>query len=354
MGKYFSDWFKNFFSDTEVIAFWMLLIFIILVFALFGNMLAPVLVSIVIAYLLQPIVAQLERYKCIHPVAVVLVYVAFLSLVIVALIGLLPLLWHQLTNLINELPNTIGKGQAFLFHLPERYPHFISDEQAQLVLDQIKSQFTHTGQFVISALLASIPNVLMVAIYLVLVPLLIYFFLMDRGVLIKWCMQYLPKNKTLIKEVWKETYAQTGNYVRGKVLEMLIVWIVSYATFWILGLQYAMLLSTLVGISVIIPYIGAVAVTVPIMIVGLLQWGWSTHFATLVIAYAVIITLDANILVPLLFSEVVKLHPVAIIIAILIFGGLWGLLGVFFAIPLASLVKAILRAFTEKRLANKS
>jgi len=105
------------------------------------------------------------------------------------------------------------------------------------------------------------------------------------------------------------------------------------------------LLATLVGLSVVIPYIGAAAVTVPIAAIAFFQWGWSADFWYILVAYGVIQALDGNVLVPLLFSEVVNLHPVAIIIAVLVFGGVWGFWGVFFAIPLATLVQAVLRAW---------
>jgi putative permease len=81
------------------------------------------------------------------------------------------------------------------------------------------------------------------------------------------------------------------------------------------------------------------------MAVAWFQWGWSSDFIYLGITYLVIQAIDGNVLVPLLFSEVVNLHPVAIIVAILVFGGLWGFWGVFFAIPLGTLVKAVLTAW---------
>ncbi len=115
--------------------------------------------------------------------------------------------------------------------------------------------------------------------------------------------------------------------------------------FRLLGLQYALLLSVLTGFSVLIPYIGAFAVALPVGIVAFLQWGITPEFWWVVISYGVIQFLDGNLLVPLLFSEAVNLHPVAIIAAVLVFGGLWGFWGVFFAIPLATVIQAILRAW---------
>ena len=114
------------------------------------------------------------------------------------------------------------------------------------------------------------------------------------------------------------------------------------------------LLSVATGLSVLIPYFGAAVVTLPVALVAVFQWGPTGDTATAIIAYLVIQALDGNLLAPLLFSEVVKLHPNAIIIAILVFGGLWGLWGVFFAIPLATVANAVIRAWRERSAASKS
>jgi putative permease len=123
------------------------------------------------------------------------------------------------------------------------------------------------------------------------------------------------------------------------------LFIASFAVFWLMGLNYALLLAVLMGLSVIIPYVGATLVTFPVMLVAFFQWGMSDEFGYLLLAYAIVQAIDAVFLIPLLFSEVVNLHPVAIIVAILFFGGMWGFWGIFFAIPLATLVKAILNAW---------
>jgi len=157
----------------------------------------------------------------------------------------------------------------------------------------------------------------------------------------------LPEERDLTNEVWFEVNQKIASYVRGKFLEVLIISVVTYIAFASLGLNYAMLLAVLVGFSVIIPYAGAAVVTLPVMFVAYAQWGISSEFLYLLIAYAVIQFIDGNVLVPLLFSEIVNLHPVAIIVAVLFFGGLWGLWGVFFAIPLATLINAVINLWPE-------
>jgi putative permease len=106
-------------------------------------------------------------------------------------------------------------------------------------------------------------------------------------------------------------------------------------------------MAFLVGISVLIPYLGAALVTIPILLIAFLQWGWSAHFAYLAIVYGIILILDAHILMPILFANIVKLHPMSIILAVLVFGEMWGFWGVFFAIPLACLVKALLNLWLK-------
>lgn len=155
----------------------------------------------------------------------------------------------------------------------------------------------------------------------------------------------LPNQRGVIMQVWQESTVQFANYVRGKALEIVIVGVVTYVAFKLMGLNYAALLAFLVGLSVVIPFIGAAIVTIPVAAIALFQWGWGNEFIWLMVVYGVIQALDGNVLVPLLFSEVVNLHPVIIISAVLFFGGLWGLWGVFFAIPLATLLKAVITAW---------
>ena len=188
-------------------------------------------------------------------------------------------------------------------------------------------------------------GLLTLLVYLILMPLMVFFFLKDKSVIVAWVQRFLPEDRRLAAQVWADVDTQIGNYVRGKFIEVVIVWAATYVTFALMGLQFSMLLGALVGLSVVIPYVGAVVVTFPVTIIAYFQWGFTSEFAYLMVAYAIIQALDGNVVVPLLFSEVVDLHPIAIVTAVLVFGGLWGFWGVFFAIPLATLVQAVLKAW---------
>ena len=342
-------WLKRNLSDPQIVFLTLLLATVFTVLLFMGDMLAPVLASIVIAYLLEGMVLPLERRGLPRLPSVLLVYLLFLMFVVLVLVGVLPLLSRQITDLVQQLPNMVSEGTRFLMDLPERYPELLTQQQINELIAFMRAEAVSFGQQVLSWSLTKVSGLLTILVYLILMPVLVFFFMKDKALILGWFRQYLPKYHGIAGKVWKDVDRQISNYVRGKAWEILIVWGVSFITFESFGLKYALLLSLLVGLSVIIPYIGAAVVTVPVLLVAWFQWGWSAPFIWLMVAYFVIQALDGNVLVPLIFSEVVNLHPVAIIVAILVFGGLWGFWGVFFAIPLATLVQAILTAWPQPR-----
>lgn len=344
-----TDWFKRTFSDPQIVFLTLVLVVGFAVVLTMGDMLAPVLASVVIAYLLEGLVVILEDRGLPRLFAAWIVFLAFLCFVSLVFFVLLPLLSRQVTGLIQQLPTMIAEGQTVVMQLPERFPEVISASQVEELLDGIRGEIAGFGQQVLSMSLASVVGVLTILVYMVLMPMLVFFFLKDKALIIRWFSGVLPGERGLADLVWIEVDRQIGNYVRGKFWEIIIVWAASLLAFSFFGLQYAMLLAVLVGLSVVVPYVGATVVTFPVLLVAWFQWGWGPDFAWVTIAYLVIQALDGNVLVPLLFGEVVNLHPIAIIVAILVFGGLWGFWGVFFAIPLATLVNAVLRAWPSRR-----
>ncbi|MCG9597190.1 AI-2E family transporter [Vibrio sp. Isolate25] len=339
-----SRWYKRRFSDPHAVSLVAILLFGFITIYFFGNLIAPLLVAIVLAYLLEWPVSQLSRLGIPRTLSVILVILGFTSLMLVAVFGLVPTIWQQVGNLINDIPSMYTGLQKVIAELPQRYPELDNFQIVESLVSNAKNQVIVMGETVVKGSLASLVSIATLAVYLILVPLLVFFLLKDKQEMIAMASGVLPRNRKLANKVWHEMNEQISNYIRGKVMEILIVGGVSYVTFAILDLRYSVLLAVAVGLSVLIPYIGAAAVTVPVAIVGLFQWGLTPQFYWLLIAYGIIQALDGNVLVPVLFSEAVNLHPVAIIVAVLVFGGLWGFWGVFFAIPLATLVKAVWNA----------
>ncbi len=345
MRKIFSKWIDRYFSDEEALLLFILLAGSLVVILTLGQTLAPVFAGIILAFLMQGGVERLSSLKLPHTLSVILVFLAFVGFLMAFMLFVMPLAWKQAVNLFNELPRIMAEVQTVLLLLPEKFPGLITAAQVKDLTNLAGSELSKMGQLLVTFSLNSITNIIALLIYLVLVPILVFFFLKDGKTLARWWTSFLPEKKVMMTQVWLEMDQQIANYIRGKAIEIVIVGSVTYITFLLLGINYAALLALLVGLSVLIPYIGAALVTLPVALIAFFQWGWSGDFMYLMIAYTIIQALDGNVLVPLLFSEAVNLHPVSIIVSVLVFGGLWGFWGVFFAIPLATLLKAVMNAW---------
>ena len=346
MIEMFKSWYNRRFPDPQAMGLAAILLFGFVSIYFFSDLIAPLLVAIVLAYLLEwPVRLLNEKLKCPRLVAAMLVLGSFISLVFVVVLVLIPNLWAQLANLLSDLPHMFNRFNEWLLSLPERYPELIDAQTVESIFGTVKEKILSLGESALKLSLASIMNLVTLGIYAFLVPLMVFFLLKDKRQLIDGVSRFLPRNRTLASKVWVEMQQQIANYIRGKLLEILVVTAVTYAIFLTFGLNYPLLLAVAVGFSVLVPYIGAVLVTIPVVLVAIFQFGDTHTFWYILIAFVVSQLLDGNLLVPFLFSEVVNLHPLIIIIAVLIFGGLWGFWGVFFAIPLATLVKAVVNAW---------
>lgn len=350
MNGILSTWFKRYFSHPEAVALIVIFVITVVIFKIVGQVLVPVFISVVLAYLLFGAVKKLEGWHLPHLLAVSVVFVLFMSLLLLALFCLLPVLWEEMVSLASEVPKMLGHYQQLILKLHRIFPELISVEQLQQTLVGFSSYLTNFGKEIVAFSLASLFGVVTAVVYLVLVPLLIFFFLRDGEEIIKKFVYFLPKERQVLRGVWDELQNKIHGYIQGKVAEIIIVAVVATVTFRILGLHYAILLGALVGVSALVPYVGVVMVTVPVIFVGMIQWGLSDIFCYLLLAYAIIIALDANVLVPILFSEVMNLHPLAIMLGVLVFGNLFGFWGVFFAIPLVTLFHVVIGSWPKENL----
>ncbi|AKF37292.1 AI-2E family transporter [Yersinia enterocolitica] len=342
------QWYRRRFTDPQVIALLVILLAGFCILYFFSGILAPLLAAIVLAYLLEWPTARLQRIGCSRPWAASLVLVVFGGIALLAVFVVAPTVWQQGNNLMSDMPKMLNKFNAFAQTLPARYPALVDAGIVDMMAENLRSKLSGMGESVVKISLASLIGLLTLAIYLILVPLMLFFLLKDKEQMLNAVRRILPRNRGLAGQVWLEMNQQITNYIRGKVLEMVVVGIATYLVFFVMGMNYALLLAVLVGFSVLIPYIGAVIVTIPVVLVALFQWGIGADFWTLFVAYLVVQGLDGNLLVPVLFSEAVNLHPLVIILSVIIFGGMWGFWGVFFAIPLATLVKAVIHAWPEE------
>ena len=337
--------FKKIFSNEETIVFSLGILLFFLIITYFGSILTPFLISVVVAYLLVGLQKKIQTYNIGQNASLIITFSIFIVTGAALIVWLVPLLYIQLQAFILDVPNLFNNFLDFMSDLPAKFPELVSSEQIAIFFQAVSEEISVIAQNIIKSSISGIQSTITILLYIILFPILVFFFLFDRKNIIDGVLKIIPGKREMFSNVWAEMDIQLSNYVRGKTIEIFIVGAVAAIIFSSLGLKYSALLSVLVGLSVIIPYVGAFLVTIPVVIVGLLQFGLGTQFYLLVGLYLLLQALDGNLLVPLIFSETVKLHPVVIILAVFIFGSMFGFWGVFFSIPIATFIKAVWNAW---------
>ena len=333
---------KRFFSNEESVYFAILLIFSFFFIILFGNVLLPVIISIVIAFLLNGFMTTLIKYNISQKLSLSITLIVFFGFYL-SLFMALPSIGTEINNLLQNLPIIVSSFQQNLIEMN----NYFSEEEIDQIFANLSNQISVLLSSALGQLAGTVSLMFNAILYAIMIPLMVFFFLKDKSILLPIASIILPKENGFMQSVFAEMNDQLFNYVTGKFIEMLLVASASYILFAFLGLPYAVLIAILVGLSVIIPIFGAILVTIPVVLIGLYEWGLSENFYWLLGFYLLIQILDGNVLVPILFSARNNLHPVVIIIAVLFFGGIWGFWGLFFAIPLATFVKAIINSWPE-------
>lgn len=336
-------------SDQQLV---MLLVSLFIIFALLilvGDVLAPLLVAIALAYVLDDIVQLLCRCRVPRVISIVLVLCGAFLLLLFALLTILPLLTDQIGRLVTQAPELVATLRDSIQQFHTNYVNWMNPEYLQQLVATAVNKMQEWGGALVSVSIASIPGLITLLVYMILVPVLVFFLLKDKTVIVEWAQRFLPQERLLLQRVWGEVDVQIGNYIRGKFWESVVVGVAMWLAYAWMEHEYALLLGTLTGISVWVPFVGAAVVTIPVILLSFFQWGWSDSMLYGLLAYTVIQLIDANVIVPWIFSEMVNLHPIAIIVAVLVFGSLWGVLGVFIAIPMAALVQSVLTIIFERK-----
>lgn len=341
--------FYYYFLNKEIKVLIILIFLILLTIITIGSILTPVITSIIIAYFLQGGVKYLKQINLSEKASYLIIYFIFLTLFITACTILMPLLWKEFINLFNDLPQIIQQIKNTLSQFMQQYQAYFSQDQVNSIVAHLTPNIQIWGKNMLSISISSIPEIISLIIYLILIPLLVFFFLKDHKTIIKWFIQFIPHKHNLLKKIWFEMDNQLGNYIRGKIIEIIIISFFTYLIFIYYKINYSAILAILVGLSSLMPIIGATIVIIPIMLVGFMQLGFTNQLAYMLIIYFIIQAIDGYILVPILFSETINLHPVSIVISILIFGAIFGFWGIFFAIPLATLIKTIINIWPKNK-----
>jgi len=330
-----SAYFQTFKIFVFVIAF------ILSSFYLLSSILLPVIISFTLYTLIEPFTNYLVRKEVNHSLAIIFVLILMLSFSILAISFALPQLLGQVSILKSKLPLIFSQFEHFLTVYSQKLGGFIGvDFNVSDILISLLSQSSSLGNTV---LVSVSEQVFAITLSLILVPLLTYFILKDYKSLRNKMMNWLPNSSfELGWMIYYRVTCQLQLYIRGVMIQSLIMAVVSSIGFYLIGLDIPVLLGTLTGLLNLVPYIGPLIS----MLLAVLVASAMTPFEPSIIylSIAVIIAaqvIDNVIVIPSVIANAVDLHPVLVIVGILIFGNLFGTIGVILAIPALATAKII-------------
>ena len=246
MSNIVEKWFRKNLANPQVVV---LVLFFLLIFGLIliaGEVIAPLMVAIVFAYLLEGIIGMSYNLGIPREKAYIFVFLFFLFTLISSLVYLIPLLIAQVTAFINNIPDIFDKGQTVFYNWGLTYPNIIIDEeQIKAIIDSLRTDMTNFAKDFLQKLATSVGKFITLIIYMVMVPMMVFFLLKDKAIILEWVISLLPRkeDRHLSSEVWKEINTKIGNYIRGKMIEIIIVWVTCWMAFELLGMDYAVLIS---------------------------------------------------------------------------------------------------------------
>jgi len=318
-------------------------IFSIIMLVWFSNALIPLFAALIIGYLLDPLVDRLVKVGMPRFLSVALVMIGSVLLIGLITFAILPTVIEQLNQLANQVPGLIQQVTIWVAELQARLPEFISAENFQSFLDRLQIQLESLLGGLITFLLALAGGTIGGIVNAVIVIFLVFFLLKDRDAIWIYLLRLFPFlwNKTVVA-VLADIDRQMGKFIKGKFIVVFLLFILSTIVFWIIGLDFFLLLGIMTGLSTFIPYIGATVVGVPVVAAALIQWGTFGKALLVFGAYMLVQIVDGNYMTPVIIGRETNIHPIGIIFTIVICGSLWGFWGVVFAVPVAVIVKSVL------------
>ncbi|PZE19472.1 AI-2E family transporter [Paenibacillus xerothermodurans] len=303
------------------------------------EILAPFIIAMIISYMLNPVVSLLNSRKVPRTVAVLLIYAVFILSTTVVLMNMIPMLMRQLDELNEHLPQLAMRAQTLVDNLNSL--SFLPDS-VRMGINQSLAKMENGISLAISKYIDGIGTTINMIFVAFIIPFLAFYILKDFQLIEKTALAIVPKVKrkqviTLLIDI----DTALGNYIRGQLLVCVIIGLLAYIGYWLIGMPYALLLACLVAVFNIIPYVGPFFGAVPALIMA------STVSLNMVLLVALVNTicqiLEGNVISPQVVGRSLKMHPLLIIFALLVGGELGGIVGLILAVPFFAVMKVILQ-----------
>ena len=220
MIEHISNIFKRIFNNEETIIFSLIILTFLIVFSFFIEVLTPFIISIIVAYLLVGLQKKIETYNISESMANVLAFSIFIVIGAAMFTWLIPLLYVQLQSFVLDIPRLFNDFMNFVSTIPAAFPDLVNSDQISVFFQAVSSELSSVTQNLVKSSISGIQSTITVLLYIILFPILVYFFMFDRKNIIEGCLKIIPGNRAMLSQVWSEMDIQLSNYVRGKVLEI--------------------------------------------------------------------------------------------------------------------------------------
>jgi predicted PurR-regulated permease PerM len=303
------------------------------------EILAPFIIAMIISYVLNPVVSLLNTRKVPRTVAVLLIYAVFVLSTTVVLMNVIPMFMRQLAELNEHIPQMAMKAQSLVDNLNSL--QFVPDSVREGI-NRSLAKLEQGISVTISKYIDGIGSVINMVFVAFIIPFLAFYILKDFQMIEKTALAIVPSEKrkrviTLLVDI----DAALGNYIRGQLLVCVIVGLLAYVGYWLIGMPYALILAFLVATFNIIPYLGPFFGAAPAIVMA------STVSLKMVLLVALVNTvcqiLEGNVISPQVVGRSLNMHPLLIIFALLVGGELAGVIGLILAVPLFAVMKVILQ-----------
>ena len=336
-------------SARQQMIYWSLATAVFLVvFWVLSDVILPFLVGGAIAYFLDPVADRLERMGCSRAIATTIIFVFLILVVVIAVLVVVPTLVQQAYDLIDATPGIIENLRVFL---TERFPDaFDEGSVIRQSLDRAGETIQSRGAELLQTVLSSAAGVVNVLVFLVVVPVVAFYMLLDWDRMITRIDQLLPRDHAPTIRLLADRIDQTlASFIRGQGTVCLILGTFYAVALMVVGLQFGLVVGLIAGVLTFIPYVGALVGGALAIGLALFQF-WGEWW--MIIAVAAIFQagqmVEGNVLTPKLVGSSVGLHPVWLIFALSAFGTVFGFVGLLVAVPVAAVIGVLVRYFVEQ------
>lgn len=320
--------------------------------SIFKMLLVPMAMAGFFYYLLRPIVDYLENRKIKRPLGVLMIYFVFAGLFTIFILVVWPTLKEQIENFITNAPNLVDDLQKQMNQLQQNpfWARFMPSESE--LYTRMMEYVNQAMSWISNSISNLITVVSSIVIVIATVPIILYYMLKESGKLPSKVLGIIPRRyRRDGQEVLSDIDSALSSFIIGKVILNLVLSILMYIGFLIIGLPYSLLLTLISFILNFIPYVGALLAAIPVVIVGFIESPSIAIWSVVVIVIAQ--QIQDNILTPVIYGKQLDIHPLTTIILLLVGGDFYGILGVLLAIPAYMVLKIIVTRVYELFLAEK-